>query len=152
MFIPNLALASTDATRYDYIQSAQSSDMEARFTQKIAELIAENVVRVAAQLLPLNISDIDIAGGGDGHTFVVRLLLTTAVAADPGPQWLSASFPFVRARFWMGADAEALSDYQEAAIASLFLGGLTDAVLCAAGMAGTSKGTRFMAFFAAAVQ
>jgi hypothetical protein len=153
MFLNAPALSpSTEESRYDYIQSAEAAGMEKLFAQKIIALIVENTARVAASKSPFNILDCDIAGGGDGHTFVVRFLLSTA-QANPGFGWNSTFLSAVQARCWMGSDAEALGDYQEAAIASLSKADppnttVTLQALCA-GTAGASKGTRFMAFLAA---
>lgn len=147
MFIEGLDIKSVDLSRYDYIQATEASVMEALFEKYINDLIAENVVRAAAQQSQLNVADMDIAGGGDGYTFVVRVLVTTAT---PALGWVSGVLGAVEGRFWMGSDAEALQDYQEAAIASLLPVG-SDLNDIAVGHAGAAKGTRFMAFMAAAV-
>lgn len=146
MFLDSFGISNA-TTRYDYIQATEASVMEALFAQYLQNLIAENVARVAHSLSELNVADVDIAGGGDGHTFVVRILVTSA-AIPVG--WSAGSFSNVQGRFWMGSDAEALGDYQEAAIASLTPTGFTLGSV-AVGCSGASKGTRFMAFMAGTV-
>jgi len=148
MFLPGLTADSTETTRYDYIQAAESKVMEVLFAGYIAGLIAENVARAQAQQSALNVADVDIAGGGDGSTFVLRILVTTVLADT---NWADTDLPAVQGRFWMGSDAEALADYQEAAIASLIDAG-TGINTVAVGHAGSSKGTRFMAFMAAVIE
>lgn len=141
-FIAGLALASSDTNRIDYIQAAEASVMQAKFAEYITALIAENS---AGRETPLNVADIAIAGGGDGHTFVLSITVTTATSATTG--WAAASLTDVLGVFWMGADENALADYAEPALAQLLASGnsLTN---IAAGIAGASKGTRFMAFMA----
>jgi hypothetical protein len=122
--------------------------MQRLFLQKLLDIQAEQA--------GLNVLDVDIAGGGDGHTFVVRLLVsqalpTTWTATSPSGSvisgWTQANLSNVKAAFWMGSDAEALESYQEAAIASIRLPN-SDLQQVAVGHAGAAKGTRFMAFMA----
>jgi hypothetical protein len=142
MFIPSTTLVDTETNRYDYLQATEASVMEDLFTKYIAALDAANNVPSNPQL---GILDVDIAGGGDGHTFVLRILVSEAVSMAG---WSVAQLPNVNGRFWMGSDAEALEAYQEAAIASLLaITGVATNV--AVGTAGAAKGTRFMAFIAA---
>jgi hypothetical protein len=142
MFLNDPLVPTGGILLYEYIQSADATGMEAAFTAAIAAIVAANAKPLAPQL---NVVDVDIAGGGDGHTFVVRFLLSTAPAAL---SWTPTVLPKVRGRFWMGSDAEALEAYQEAAIASL-RSGTTQIDKIAVGLAGAAKGTRFMAFIAA---
>ena len=144
MFIPELQILRSDFARYDYIQANESPVMEGLFASYMQNLIAENAARAQGGKPLLNVVDIGIDGGGD--TFIVRILVTTAAAALG---WAASVLPTVQARFWMGGDAEALGDYQEAAIASLRKQGY-DLEDVAAGLAGAAKGARFMAFIAAA--
>lgn len=141
MFLESLSLFN-NLTRYDYLQATEASVMEKLFAQYILDLIAENAARVGHGQPELNVADMDIAGGGDGHTFVVRILLTSAT---PTLGWVSGALSNVQGRFWMGSDAESLQDYQEAAIASLSPTGFVLSNI-AVGLSGSSKGTRFMAF------
>ena len=144
MFLPSFTFSDTTAIRYQYIQAAEASIMEKLFAQFLTDLIAEN----QGLQVPLGVADMDIAGGGDGHTFVVRLLVTNA---PTGTGWNSTVLTNVKGRFWMGADAEALQEYQEAAIASLKKAN-SSTINVAVGLAGAAKGTRFMAFMAAQIQ
>jgi len=143
MFLENFGLFN-NLTRYDYLQATEAAVMEKLFAQYILDLIAENAARVAHGQPELNVADLDIAGGGDGHTFVVRILVTSA---QPPLGWAAGALTNVQARFWMGSDAEALQDYQEAAIASLTPTGFVLSSI-AVGLSGAAKGTRFMAFMA----
>lgn len=121
--------------------------MQANFAAYLQALIAENTSRAGQQppLPALNVADVDIAGGGDGHTFVVRILLTTNASAGGSDGWAANDLADVMVNFWMGASAEALADYQEGALAAL-TAGTQDVQQIAVGCAGSAKGTRFMAF------
>jgi len=142
MFIPSTTLQASETNRYDYLQATEASVMEDLFTKYIAALVAANAVPQAVQL---GILDVDIAGGGDGHTFVLRILVSEATSMAG---WSPTQLPNVVGKFWMGSDAEALESYQEAALASL-LAVTGAATNVAVGTAGAAKGTRFMAFIAA---
>ena len=92
MFLPaGTTVATADTTRYDYIQAADSATMQSLFATYLIALIVANSVPMAPQL---NIIDMDIAGGGDGHTFVVRILVSTAT---PSVGWMSNVLAQVRA-------------------------------------------------------
>jgi len=143
MFIPSTTLVDTQTNRYDYLQATEASVMEDLFTKYIAALDAANGPLPTPERL--GVLDVDIAGGGDGHTFVLRILVSAATSMAG---WSPTQLPNVNGRFWMGSDAEALEAYQEAAIASLLaITGVATNV--AVGTAGAAKGTRFMAFIAA---
>jgi hypothetical protein len=147
MLIGNsVTISSSTSQRYDYLQATEASVMQALFVKYIVDLMAENVVRVGNSQLAYNIVDIDIAGGGDGFTFVLRVLLSTTTNADG---WTAANLTELAAVFWMGSDADALADYAESAIAALRAQqpGATIQKL-GVGHAGASKGTRFMGFLA----
>jgi hypothetical protein len=145
MFLPTVNLTSGQVNRYDYLQAADSATMEDLFTKYIAALYAESI----AEDEDRNVVDIDIAGGGDGHTFVVRILV---IEASGSTMWNTSQLLNVRGRFWMGSDAEALESYQEAALASLIAASPDGPVTSVAvGLAGAAKGTRFMAFVAGVI-
>jgi len=144
MFIGNsVEITTGTGQRYDYLQASEAAEMQKLFDKYMVDLAAENGGRET----PFNIVDIDISGAGDGFTFVLRILLSTTTNATG---WTDSNIDSgsVAARFWMGSDAEALSDYQEAAIASLLAPPAPSSTLgnIAVGLAGGSKGTRFMAF------
>lgn len=142
MFLPStFALLATKTNRYDYLQAAEASVMQTKFAEYITALIAENDQRGESNAL--GIVDMDIAGGGDGHTFVVRILVSDSTDVV----WAAGALSSVLGVFWMGADAEALADYQEGALASLSTQA-PNLIDVAVGLAGGSKGTRFMAFMA----
>jgi hypothetical protein len=141
MFLPaSIVIAAGSTVRYDYVQSTEPLGMEALLAQYVARLQAENAQRVADGEDPLIPLDLDIAGAGSGYPFVVRvLLMSTSASLDFNPS----------IRFWAASDAESLSDYQEAAIASLKAALPTGMAGVAVGMAGASQGTRFMALMGA---
>lgn len=151
MFIQLSVQTGVDSIAYDYLQAAEAPIMERLFAKYISDLLAENATRVAAQKLPFNIAQIDIAGGGDGHTFVVTILKTTT-SVEPVPNvligWSSNGLDHAKAVFWLGSDADALTDYAESAIAALQKG-TQDISFLFVGTAGGAKGTRFMGFAAA---
>lgn len=154
MFLQIAVESTVDSIAYEYLQAAEAPVMESLFAKFLSELLAENAVRVSQQKLPFNIADIDISGGGDGHTFVVRILKTTAtVEVQPGIfcGWQSTELADARAVFWVGADADALTDYAESALAALQKG-TEDIQNFFVGMAGAAKGTRFMGFAAAVAE
>ena len=151
MFLQIAVQTDVDSIAYDYLQAAEAPVMEKLFARYITGLVAENAARVAAQKLPFNIAQIDIAGGGDGHTFVVTILKTTAgIEPIPGVVigWPFDALDHAKAVFWLGSDADALTDYAESALAALQKGteDITDFFV---GTAGGAKGTRFMGFAAA---
>jgi len=145
MFLPSVSIGVSDYVRYDYLQATEAAVMEKLFAQYVAGLVAENVPLPTNQ--KRNVIDMDISGGGDGHTFVVRILVSTT--SNAATSWSYNVLPGVKGSFWMGSDAEALSDYQEAAIAALRMNNSIESI--AVGLAGAAKGTRFMAFMAAHV-
>jgi len=154
MFFNDLQFNSSTPSeqRYEYVQSAEPESMQTAFQALLTAIVAENLVRVAAQQLALNVVDLDIAGGGDGHTFVVRLLLSTYVTFGAGTGWPSANLATARGIFWIASTAEALHAAAPAALAGLQAAidaqGQSVVTRMAAGMAGAAKGTRFMAFIA----
>ena len=154
MFLQIAVQPALDSTAYDYLQAAEAPVMEGLFAKYISDLMAENATRAAAQKLPFNIAQIDIAGGGDGHTFVVTILKTTAtiqVSPDVVIGWAADSLVAARAVFWMGANADALTDYSENALVALQKG-TEDVTDFFVGLAGSAKGTRFMGFAAGLVE
>jgi hypothetical protein len=134
-------------TRYDYIQASEAPVMKARFEKYLSDLAAENAALAAAQKPQLNVLDVDIAGGGTGHTFALRILVSTA---ESGAIWPGDGLGLISSEFWLGSDAAALGRLQAAALARLIVkippdGEFEDIFV---GLAGASQGTRFMAFIA----
>jgi len=119
--------------------------MQRLFSEKVVALVAENAARARASLPELCVADAGLAGGGDGHTFVLALLLTTD---EPVAGWLPADVPSVVGVFWVGGEAEALGDYQEAAIAQLKAAASSALTKVIVGHAGGAD-QRFMGFIAA---
>jgi len=145
MFLTTPTFTSTTTEEYRYIQSADPLDMQTRFLGFLSALAIENVARVQQQLTPFNVIDVDIAGGGDGHTFVVKFLLSTQLT---GQGWDGDDdLDGVGVACWMASDEQGLAARQGAAIA-LLKNGFADVTNVAVGFAGAAKGTRFMAFIA----
>jgi hypothetical protein len=141
MFLP-MTLSALDFVRVDFIQAGDHPEMEQLFAGKIHRLVGENTERRKAGLAELRVADVGLSGGTD--VFVVHFVLSTG-ESEVG--WNGVDLPNVAARFWMGADHEALGDYQEAAIASLRNhASAIDKV--AMGVSGAGKTSRFMAFMA----
>jgi hypothetical protein len=129
--------------------------MQARFRARIAAIIAENTARQAAlpPKLPFNIYEMNISGGGDGHTFVVDLLLSTYDSGtDPTQSWSAEDLGEVDAFFWLASSEEGLRGAAAATLAAAFEAGVQDIETVAVGTAGSAKGTRFMGFLAGEVE
>lgn len=159
MFLdPEFSLVGTGEVttqRYEYIEAATPEEMTAKFNARIAAIVAENVARAAADpaLPEFNIYDCDISGGGDGHTFVVRLLLSTWNPDDTTfiARWEAGVLQEVAGQFWLASSEDALATAASAGI-SAFVAGADTVSSAAAGMAGAAKGTRFMGFIAGLVE
>lgn len=149
MFLDQLFSLTGATSRYEFLEAATPEEMSAKFAKLIADVVAENVVREAAQLDPFNVYDVDIAGGGDGHTFVVKLLLSTWNPPDTEftARWDSGVLSEIGAEFWLASTDEALAGAASTALAAFTSGG-ADTELLAVGFAGAAKGTRFMGFIA----
>jgi hypothetical protein len=106
-----------------FVESAQADDLESRVNAKLAELFAADPARA--------VSGITLAGGGDGHTFVVEIESALASAVDGG---ITASG--ARVRCYLASENEAL-----AVVRSVIP--ITD-VIVDEQVAGAAKGTRFM--------
>jgi hypothetical protein len=153
MFLDPLLVLISGATteRYEYIEASTPEELSRRFIALVASIVAENAARVTAQLDPFNIYDMDIAGGGDGHTFIVKLLLSTW---DPPEsqfiaRWAStgiAGASTLQATFWLAGTEQELRIAASAALATFASG--SEATEINVGMAGAAKGTRFMGFIA----
>lgn len=134
--------------RYEYIEAATPEEMSRRFVALIDTIRAENAVRVGQQLAPLNVYDMDIAGGGDGHTFVVKLLVSDWNPAETEftARWESGVLQEIEATFWLAATEQDLRIAANAAIAAFVAN--AEVSIVNTGMAGAAKGTRFMGFLA----
>lgn len=138
-------LEADSLVRYDYVQGATAPEMLTNFRAYITRLQAENIARGDAELPLLNVFDVQLAGAGDGSTFVVSIGVSTSDGV-----WAAADLDDMVVAFWTGGDYEAL-----AANAVPALAGITDSfnlVGVAAGHAGSAKGTFFMAYLVAIQQ
>ncbi len=137
--------------RVEYVQAADPETMERLVAQRIAAIVKENEGRATGNKLGIN--DIRISGGGDGHTFVTRLYLST-VDTGPGGAFVAWSgnnqnLSRVIVKFWMASTAEELQKQVRPKLAEL--ASSEDVVgNIAADDAGASQGTRFMAFIGGA--
>lgn len=134
-------LDKTASARADFIQATEAGELHSLFARKIQALVDENEARGKEMppRAPLGIADVQISSFL--HGFMMVFLLSTD--AD---LWPAEKLRKVVGRFWLAGDAESLSDYQEAAIASLRNGSSLRAVKI--GIAGGMAG-RVMAFVAA---
>lgn len=134
------------------IQSADAADMEARVQAALDEVDLQNVAIAAAfpqnpEIL-LTLNDVDVAGAGDGHTFVVLMSfvpdnlngVNTVLGFSAGtlaPDNLSFKFA-------LAGDASELQAQIENAMVRAANGEDMQAVF--QGLRGASAGTRFMYF------
>ncbi len=143
MFLaPTLTIGASITSRLDFIEGSDPETLDTRFAEYLAALIVENTARTGQQLLPFNVSDVQLAGSGDGYSFTLQILVTTAV---PGTAegWLAGSLTDVVSAFWMASTAEALALAAAPALASISGNDLTNVAIC---HAGASKGLRYMGF------
>ena len=152
MFLDQNLIFEPGTQRYEYIQSADAENMGAKFKALIAAIVVENAARQAAQpqKLQFNIYDCDIAGGGDGHTFIVKLLLSTQVTEGDLIGWEAENLSMLEATFWLSSTDEALRIAADSVLTT-FLNGVEELALPAVGFAGAAKGTRFMGMLAGIV-
>jgi len=115
--------------------------MEQHFLQKMREIISENAERKKLGKKPLSVVDVGLSSSGDVFAFHFFLCDHTE------GEWEAEELERVTAKFWLGADAEALSEYQESAIAAL-RNGATRISSMTMGVSGSGRTTRFMAFVA----
>jgi len=105
-----------------FVESAQADDLQARVNAVLADIFAASPVRV--------VTDITLAGAGDGHTFVVLIESALASAVNgglPGPASVQC---------YLASENEALAIARGQQPLS---GPLADEQLV-----GSAKGTRFM--------
>lgn len=143
MFLYCEVLPQNAYVRTDFIQGSAPEQLERAFEQKIAALVEENAERSASDKLPLGVIDVGLSSVGTD--FICHLVLSDRLKEDP-VSWTPDALPAVVARFWMGADAEALGDYQEAAIAAARGGKSLRRI--AMGVAGLGRMSTVVAFIA----
>jgi hypothetical protein len=152
-FLPagNAINSGDSEERVDYVQAADPETMERLVAQRIAAIVKENKVRVGEELPAFNVNDIRISGGGDGHTFVTRIYLSTRTAAV---SWTGTDEPSqlstATVKFWMAGTAEELEKKARAKLAELRAENDFGLFQIAADDAGASQGTRFMGFIGGA--
>lgn len=107
-------LDKSASARADFIQATEAGELHSLFARKIQSLVDENEARQkeSPPRPPLGIAEIEVASFL--HGFMMVLFVSTDAAL-----WPPGSLRRLVGRFWLAADAESLSDYQEAAIASL---------------------------------
>jgi len=120
-----------------FVQSAQADDLEAAFQEVIDEMIAGSYF----------LSHIDLAGGGDGHTFMLHT--QWAIVQGAGVTFSSGGNPSVfRLFLYQAAQAAALGLARAAAqarVAARFTEPDVDTVSeVDTYLAGAQMGTRFM--------
>jgi hypothetical protein len=140
------------------IESADPVDMQVRATRAVAEVVAQNAAIVAAfpndSDLLLSIADADLAGGGDGHTFILEMtwvpiaantLIVLLPDLDP-----STLFPEnVGFQCCLASENEALANVfgpmVDRATLDVPFGVFPEVLTFMQAVRGSSKGTRFMA-------
>ena len=134
-------LSGNASVRTQFVQGATAEDLESRINAAIA---AVGITQL--------ITNITLAGAGDGHTFVA-----TVESADPGD--ISAgglagatSVPILAARCFLAATAESLQIARSAVVPPAPVPNPPLPTVSYASIdtqiAGAAKGTRFMAFMA----
>jgi hypothetical protein len=63
-----------------FVQSSEPGDIEAGIEAAVAEIVALNNNTITPVNDKYGIAALDLAGGGDGHTFVVQITFTTNLA------------------------------------------------------------------------
>jgi hypothetical protein len=138
------------------VQSAEATDMEARVKAALAEIAAYNATQPFGPIGELLLSDADLAGAGDGHTFVCTLTFTfvsfnivslllmalTGATAPPQPD----EFRFAFSLAGESEPSEVLFEQMINRVCSEFTVGTAPGVVLALWQAtrGASKGTRLM--------
>jgi hypothetical protein len=137
----NFGIITTGAQVFSRVaESADPVDLALRVNAALDEL-ALITVEVAPDIFqPLFVSNMELAGGGDGHTFVVSITAAPFVGGGPGGLLPGE----IRAACFLASEAEAIVLARAAAIAAMPAPPVTiiDELL-----AGASKGTRFMGLF-----
>lgn len=122
-----------------FIESADPVDLQARVAAALAPFIAAEVWQMAHA---------DLAGGGDGHTFIfwAEVYNATVLSGGGGLDLLSDFMD----RFWMAAQSEALANANDATVAAIFP--VTELVLRQTLLGGASQGTRVMGAYLGAIE
>jgi len=126
------------------IQASNPGVMERLITQALAD-IAQQVVTVGDDDLRYFVTDITLAGGGDGHTFVCTIV---ASVASFGPPLNSLNPAQTYVRCFMASQSEALAAAAVRARNEVTVGDFAAGYLSA----GASGGTRFMGILVAVRQ
>jgi hypothetical protein len=134
------------------VQAADAEEMTRRVQQMLAEVTALNAAIVDANIehpdpgtLQLAVADIDLAGGGDGHTFVLTVTFLPLLRKSDAPLPESLLYGFVT-----GSTAEIIEPLlSEKADSVLAEADLDEIGVIWQAVRGAAKGTRFMAGFAA---
>jgi hypothetical protein len=120
------------------VQSADPVDLETRVNAALADLAANPIEVAPGVFLPAIVSSIDLAGGGDGHTFVVTITASPVVSGGFGG-FLPAT---ITVACYLASEAEAIAAARAATFARFFGDGFSQ--LLDEDLEGASKGTRFM--------
>ena len=133
-----------------FVQSSEPGDIEAGIAAAVAEIVALNAT-ITPTDQKYGIAAVDIAGGGDGHTFVVQITFTTNDANFLYGVVLGAStpsfiLPTVHAGAYLASDKDALAIAQQVTYDRLraFDTQVQQFTVIANSFAGAAKGTRFM--------
>jgi hypothetical protein len=134
------------------IESADPADMEKRVQAALDEVVAQNVLIAAAYPgvadVLLSLADCDLAGAGDGHTFVFTMFFVPQVLnnlagllSDSPPGTLLPEL--FRFNFAVAGERDALESQIQDAIAR-GIGVNENMITIFQFLRGAAKGTRFM--------
>jgi hypothetical protein len=134
-----------------FVQSSEPGDIEAGIAAAVAEIVALNTT-ITPPDEKYGIAAVDIAGGGDGHTFVVQITFTTNQANFLYGVVLGAStpsfiLPTVHAGAYLASDKDSLAIAQQVTydrMRAFDPGQGKQFTVIANSFAGAAKGTRFM--------
>jgi len=139
VFTSKVQALNATARRSIFVESADPVDLKARVAAAFAALFVESPQVV------WTLAHADLAGGGDGHTFVFwaeafdpAVLGGDGFALENGEAGESTD-PL----FWMAAQSEALDNVNSALIAST-MPPATEMFIVQTFFGGASQGTRFM--------
>jgi hypothetical protein len=138
-----LKFATPEQLRDTYVQSADASDLEVRANQALVALAEENLALDPDE--GFAVAFVDIAGGGDGHTFVARFFSASNIDPPPRTEAEGIDPALARIFFYQGAQSEALANARAAVnarIAALFENDDVDSIrFLQTGFAGASQGS-----------
>jgi hypothetical protein len=124
-------ILDTDNRRFIVVQSADPVDLKTQVMAAIAVLLNDDIA--------WEIAFVDLAGGGDGHTFVFMMEIVNPAEFEHADGQSLIAFDMAN---WLASEQEALTIVDNAALAASVVG--QEAAIFQTMVAGACKGTRFM--------